>query len=80
MAGGRMRRLFPVASKLKHFPYFPSEALSRAKQGSAMTTEVDKSSEHPGWAFFRSMGSPRYHVAPMARTYHDIFVPLAHFT
>ena len=21
--------------------------------------------EHPGWAFFRSMGSPKYHVAPM---------------
>jgi tRNA-dihydrouridine synthase 1 len=21
--------------------------------------------EHPGWAFFRAMGSPKYHVAPM---------------
>ena len=21
--------------------------------------------EHPGWAFFRGMGSPKYHVAPM---------------
>lgn len=23
--------------------------------------------EHPGWQFFRSMGSPKYHVAPMVR-------------
>jgi hypothetical protein len=26
---------------------------------------ADGAPEHPGWSFFRAMGSPAYHVAPM---------------
>lgn len=30
-----------------------------------MTAPASEKSEHPGWALFRAMGSPAYHVAPM---------------
>ena len=31
----------------------------------AMAETNNGNGEHPGWAFFRSMGSPKFHVAPM---------------
>ena len=63
------RLLAPRCASL--LPAKPRAAAAMAAEAPAVDTAHAAApapadgAEHPGWAFFRAMGSPAYHVAPM---------------
>jgi hypothetical protein len=61
-AAGRL--LAPRCASLLSPSYRAYSAMAAAADAPAAPPAAD-GEEHPGWQFFRAMGSPAYHVAPM---------------